>query len=494
MSNRIEQNGDDDAGILGFLENDIRGGIKIGKRQKCAFCQKFNATIYCRGGCRTKAFHLKCGLDNNCLFQFSDEFKSFCTKHVPNRTEIKYNMACLICKTYITKDMDSTQTVPSCCRRYWFHRDCMKSYALSSGYYLKCIGCDKSSGNYRDTLRERGVYVPDQDAAWERSENPYRELLYRHGSCDAVICKCPQGRKYKQKHSDADWYLKLCKFCGASGVHKNCAQNSSPDYMCGNCITVSRKRNLHQLEVTTYESTFRSLDTDLDARVDKCKEQAKAAIDQNTLLEQTITPDASSTSISDQHNLEETAYNAEKRPTSGKRPSDGKTLEHLLPPAKSPKLSCTIPIWSQTNNRPTPNADGASTSRIDIDNDINHLDYPENRSQMNGAQQSATPCGSGAPSQPTLNQTDEPAGPQNTANNSMVILVCDSDDEHELSVNGIVTEMAAQQNVQMPKPFFAQDLPAHKMSDKGWDNVQDWNEKDSRKLRQIRFELLLNKM
>jgi len=70
----LEQNGTDDEGIYGFLENDILKEIRRGKRLKCRYCKKFGATTAC---CLKKCrniFHLRCGLANGSLHQYFDNF------------------------------------------------------------------------------------------------------------------------------------------------------------------------------------------------------------------------------------------------------------------------------------------------------------------------------------------------------------------------------------------------------------------------------------
>lgn len=43
-------------------------------------------------------------------------------------------------------------------------------------------------------MKNFGVFVPEQDAAWEMNGSAFEGLLDRHGTCDAKECKCPLGR------------------------------------------------------------------------------------------------------------------------------------------------------------------------------------------------------------------------------------------------------------------------------------------------------------
>ena len=38
-------------------------------------------------------------------------------------------------------------------------------------------------------MKKFGIYVPAQDAAWEREGNIYDGIYERHGTCDAENCK-----------------------------------------------------------------------------------------------------------------------------------------------------------------------------------------------------------------------------------------------------------------------------------------------------------------
>ena len=40
-----------------------------------------------------------------------------------------------------------------------------------------------------------------RDAAWEREDGAFSELLERYDRCDAEDCKCPKGRDYQKRDS-----------------------------------------------------------------------------------------------------------------------------------------------------------------------------------------------------------------------------------------------------------------------------------------------------
>ena len=52
-------------------------------------------------------------------------------------------------------------------------------------------------------MQSFGVYVPEQDAAWETQDNGtlYDDLLERYNRCDAVECLCPDGREADEDYT-----------------------------------------------------------------------------------------------------------------------------------------------------------------------------------------------------------------------------------------------------------------------------------------------------
>lgn len=40
-----------------------------------------------------------------------------------------------------------------------------------------------------------------RDASWEREDNAFEDLLFRHNRCDAKICNCSRGRNYDRDAS-----------------------------------------------------------------------------------------------------------------------------------------------------------------------------------------------------------------------------------------------------------------------------------------------------
>lgn len=181
---------------------------------------------------------MACGLEHFCLFQYGGNFKTFCPKHVPFADEkLKKHAVCIICQNAIV-DTSPVKWIPSCCGKYTFHSSCMLKYAKHSGYYLKCIACDKQTEEYRELLRYRGIFVPDADALYEQESNAYADLLFNYNRCDAVECTCENGREFSMKKRHHPWFIQRCKTCGSQGIHNACKSVADIEFVCKACTPV----------------------------------------------------------------------------------------------------------------------------------------------------------------------------------------------------------------------------------------------------------------
>lgn len=128
-----------------------------------------------------------------------------------------------------------------CCANsnWWMHRRCVMDYAVSAGYYFKCIFC--LNVDFREDVKSMGVYVPDRDAEWERVKGAYSELLNKNIFCDVKICYCPKSRNYTR---NGKWKLLKCQLCAATGTHKGCTELTSDKYECFQCRKVMYNLNI----------------------------------------------------------------------------------------------------------------------------------------------------------------------------------------------------------------------------------------------------------
>ncbi|KAH8376576.1 hypothetical protein KR093_000141 [Drosophila rubida] len=242
LSTNLVQRGGDSGGILGFLLRDIRKEVKDAQLRKCVFCIKPGASLECHN-CHMY-FHLGCGLDNRCVNYFCDDYRSYCEKCAPRdeyqrqllatSMSIK-NVRCDICFRKINLFMLSKVVYGDCCRKGFAHKNCMRRYAIASGYYLRCLWC--RDAKFHDTIKLQSVYVPDRDASWERQKNAYSELHKKIMRCDQPECLCPHGRDYNRHR----WSIQLCVLCAAYGAHFKCRSDGAVDLKCEFCQQVEAK-------------------------------------------------------------------------------------------------------------------------------------------------------------------------------------------------------------------------------------------------------------
>ncbi|KAK0088412.1 hypothetical protein PV325_012076 [Microctonus aethiopoides] len=253
LSSNMQQRGRDEDGILGFLTIDIEKELKRGRRLVCSYCKKTGATLGCCNRKCKKVFHYPCGIKDNTLHQFYDQYKSFCVLHRPKQnidaqtnSESPEHPICYICYDTVNREnIYQTLWAPCCKKNAWFHRDCVQQLALSAGYFFKCPLCNNKKA-FQNAMLESGIFVPSQDASWELVPNAFQELLYRHNKCDAKKCLCPNGREYTS--SNARWELVLCRTCGSQGIHMECGNLRwiNPTWDCDECSAILNRNGTYQ--------------------------------------------------------------------------------------------------------------------------------------------------------------------------------------------------------------------------------------------------------
>ena len=72
--------------------------------------------------------------------------------------------------------------------------------ASSAGYFFKCPMCNNKE-DFESEMKRFGVYIPEQDASWEREGNIFDGIYQRHGTCDAEKCICPEGREFDEDYT-----------------------------------------------------------------------------------------------------------------------------------------------------------------------------------------------------------------------------------------------------------------------------------------------------
>ncbi|XP_062121190.1 pineapple eye protein isoform X3 [Drosophila sulfurigaster albostrigata] len=255
LSTHLPQQGGDSSGILGFLIRDIRKEIQAAQLRKCFYCLGPGASVECHK-CH-EIFHLACGMESHCVNYFRDDFRSYCKDCAPRDQYQKQlmaapqsvfkNLRCDICFDSIRVFILSKVVYGDCCRKGFAHKICMRRYAYSSGYYLRCLWCRDEK--FHETIKLQSVFVPDRDATWELQKNAYSELHSKPLHCDETECLCPKGRSYSKTYN---WIIQLCITCAAYGSHFKCRKDGTKDFKCELCKVIeanmqkSKDRNKEQ--------------------------------------------------------------------------------------------------------------------------------------------------------------------------------------------------------------------------------------------------------
>lgn len=224
------QKGEDDQGFLGFLSKDIKICEKKIRRKICCYCGKTSANIKCQGPKCRRDFHLTCGIANGCIFTFVNRFDSFCHLHTPyNAKYPKCETSCSICQEQISLDgkKDVSVIQAPCCKTGYFHRWCLARFAVIAGYFFRCPLCNNTD-IFRTVLPMRGIFIPNQDAAWESEPNAFESLNCRPTRC--VICA---------KHQEsAETFFIFCDTCGSQGAHRECIGPDRTAFTCTDCQSI----------------------------------------------------------------------------------------------------------------------------------------------------------------------------------------------------------------------------------------------------------------
>ncbi|GAB5572772.1 G2/M phase-specific E3 ubiquitin-protein ligase isoform X1 [Prionailurus iriomotensis] len=225
MSSGIWQRGKEEEGVYGFLIEDIRKEVNRASKLKCCICKKTGASIGCVAPRCKRSYHFPCGLQRECIFQFTGNFASFCWNHRPvqiiTSNNYRDSLPCTICLEYIEPIPTYSILRSPCCKNAWFHRDCLQVQAINAGvFFFRCTICNNSDIFQKEMLR-MGIHIPEKDASWELEENAYQELLQHYEHCDVRRCRCKEGRDYNAP--DSKWEIKRCQCCGSSGTHLACS-------------------------------------------------------------------------------------------------------------------------------------------------------------------------------------------------------------------------------------------------------------------------------
>ncbi|XP_025006505.2 G2/M phase-specific E3 ubiquitin-protein ligase isoform X2 [Gallus gallus] len=245
MSSGIWQRGEENEGVDGFLIEDIRKEVNRAARLMCNICRKKGASIGCVAPKCKRSYHFPCGLQKECVFQFMEDFRSYCWEHKPvqifSDKESREPSQCTICLDLVEHLPLYSVLRSPCCKNTWFHRECLQYQALSAGiFFFRCAVCNNKDKFQKEMLR-MGIHIPEKDASWELEDNAYQDLLQCYQHCDIRRCLCKNGRDYNKP--DSKWEIKRCQSCGSRGTHLACSSIKSweQNWECVECRSIFAK-------------------------------------------------------------------------------------------------------------------------------------------------------------------------------------------------------------------------------------------------------------
>lgn len=126
----MQQDSDDDNGLMNFLPNDIKSEVRRCAKLKCSFFKKQGASIGCCNQKCKKKFHLTCGLINKCTYNF-EKYESFCESHSPAHEEThQIDELCGICCSQLGECHVSKSIRFDCCDDgKFYHINCLRKKA-----------------------------------------------------------------------------------------------------------------------------------------------------------------------------------------------------------------------------------------------------------------------------------------------------------------------------------------------------------------------------
>ncbi|GAB0090367.1 hypothetical protein DMENIID0001_050940 [Sergentomyia squamirostris] len=196
----IPQNGEDDEGISGFKYPDIIAGVALKSKTNCFYCKKPYASAKCSKKSCQKKYHFTCGITKGCLFEFTGDYKSYCSLHtgIPQMPPKEYDekRTCTICTERMGK-YSPLECIPAhCIPTSYMHRKCLRGFALRAGHGLKCLICRDPS--FRTFAEKRGIYVPQREIEWmlNQCEGGSQDPSAPPLMCGAKICKFKHGRHF----------------------------------------------------------------------------------------------------------------------------------------------------------------------------------------------------------------------------------------------------------------------------------------------------------
>jgi len=239
----------------------LKREAKRGARLKCVYCRKKGATVGCAEPKCKKSYHLSCGNTHKALFQFFDQFKSYCREHRPaqrmQRKGGKGEAVCVVCNLHLPRKTSLSTLIAPCCSTF-LHKDCIQGIALG-GSGRKCPNCGDGE-QWLTEVRRMGVYVPEPSTALPKDEMVGKSKQESEEECTAKICFC--DHEGSRTHGDqGSWRLVGCQECGGSPIHVACGglDDSRVSWYCYACRRLRREQGRESREGVLWEARERLL-------------------------------------------------------------------------------------------------------------------------------------------------------------------------------------------------------------------------------------------
>ncbi|NXG47205.1 G2E3 ligase, partial [Psilopogon haemacephalus] len=126
-------------------------------------CGRSGAAITCgERGCE-RGFHLPCVTKGECVAQYFEDFRCFCSKHRPQQAVQRAprpGTDCLLCLGGVGATKSYTTMVCPACQHAWFHRECIQGHPLRAGTSaFQCPLC-RDREAFQQEMLTMGIRVP----------------------------------------------------------------------------------------------------------------------------------------------------------------------------------------------------------------------------------------------------------------------------------------------------------------------------------------------
>ena len=92
-----KQIGEDEEGVLGFLNSEVEKQIELATKKKCLYCLQTGATARCATKRCNVTMHFQCGIERGATFQFhTKNMYVFCSKVITNQILLLWNFSSIL--------------------------------------------------------------------------------------------------------------------------------------------------------------------------------------------------------------------------------------------------------------------------------------------------------------------------------------------------------------------------------------------------------------